>query len=100
MISMVKRLRRNCNPGFVIWQAYVGIVYSHMVLCLPVICDISVSNFKKLERLDRVAQKWANMKNIPSLQSRLDKSCVKIVKKISCMKEERPLSVFFLCQEE
>ena len=99
-MSIVKRLKCNSNRGSVVWQAYTSLVYCHMSFCWPAICDVSKTNLKKLVQLDRVAQRWAKVNDIPSLQSRLDKTCIRIIKKISCAKENHPLSEFFCIEKK
>lgn len=95
-LSIVKRMKNNCNPDNIIWQAYISFVFCHMSFCWPVICDLKETLFNKLVRLDRIARRWANVpRNLPSLKCMLDKSCIKLVRRISCESNIHPLSDFF-----
>lgn len=94
-LSCVKRLRSNGNPSDVIWQAYNGLVMCHLYFCWPIICDISQKHFRKFEKIDRIATRWANLTNIPCLKDRLDKCCIKLIHKVSLHKNVHPLSDFF-----
>lgn len=94
-MSLVKRLKYNCNRNTIIWKAYMGTVYCHIVYCWPVICDIELNKFKKLEHLDCVARRWCNVTDKPSLRNMLDKSCIKLVKKIAIAKDGHPLAEHF-----
>lgn len=98
-MSLVKRLKRNGNCGSVIWRAYMGFVYCHIAFCWPIICDVPKCFFKKFEQLDRIAQKWAHVHNLPPLRKRLDNICVKIIKKLVKARDCHPLSTFFQIRE-
>ena len=73
----------------------------HIVFCWPVICDVNANQFKKLVHLDRIARRWASVSaNVPSLQNMLDKSCVKLIRKIARDKETHPLADFFITRNQ
>lgn len=95
-LSYIKKIKSSCNNGSVIMQAFFGIVFCHIIYCWPIMCDMSVVHFKKLERLYKTACRWANFRNQPSLRDLLNKSCVKLIKTISINKDSHPLSQFFV----
>ena len=98
-MSFVKRLKTNSNHSDIIWQAYLGLVFCHLSYCWPIMCDISCKFFKKFEQIDRLAMKWANVKNISCLRRWLDKSCKKLIYNISKSKSAHPLCQFFIVRD-
>lgn len=98
-MSIVKRLQVNNNNSSVIWQAYTGLVFCHMAFRWPVICDLSVKFYRKLERLHNVACRWAKKMEKPSLRAMLNKICLKLIRKIARDKNAHPLSQFFVIRD-
>ena len=95
-LSLVRRIRYNCGQGDIVWQAYVGLVFTHISFCWPVICDLKKSHVKKLERLDRVARRWANINFKCDFHQMLDNICTRLIRKVSRFSACHPLSEFFI----
>jgi len=98
-MSFVRRLRNNNNRGEVVWQAFVSLVLCHITFCWSIICDVSVKNFQKLDRLYRLAIRWSNVQGKPHLRDFLDKMCIKLIKKISGNPHIHPLVEFFTVRD-
>ena len=94
-LSYVKRLKVNFKSSNVIWRAYMGVVLCHVIFCWPIICDLPKQYFSKIERIDRLATKWASIKDVPPLKARLDNVCIKLIRRISKNIEKHPISEFF-----
>ena len=94
-MSVVKKLKLSkCNYGLV-WTAYMGLVFSIVSCCWPVICDLPLQEFKKLKRIEKIAQRWSNHKPLKTLEERLDTVCIRLIKKITRYKNEHPLTSLF-----
>jgi hypothetical protein len=93
---LVKSLWLCKAPSDVIWMAYLSYVFSVFAYCWPAVCDIPVSAFNKFVTLEKRACRWsARPFSKDNLRERLDRICVRLLRKISIIKELHPLSDFF-----
>lgn len=95
-LSLVKRIRFNCTNTEIVWQAYIGLVFSQISFCWPVICDLKNCHFKKFEKLDHIVRRWTSDSSKPTLRFMLDKVCIRLINKVSRFSDCHPLSDFFI----
>ena len=95
-LSIVKKIRDSGCPSHIVWQTYVSLVYSHMAYCWPVYCDIPAKYFRKLERLDHTAMKWANIVPTKTLKDRLNGICLHLFEGICKHHARHPIAKFFI----
>lgn len=98
-LSLVKRLRSNYNNSSIIWLAYMSFVFSQVAFCWPVICDLRAVHLRKLERLDRIARRWAGLVDKPPFTCMLENVCKRLIHKIATNKFTHPLSHFFIVRD-
>ena len=94
-LSMVKKLWQAGGASRLVWLAYLGLVFSQIAWCWPVLCDVPKSHKQKLLRLELTVARWAGTRPPKALSERLDDVCVRLIKRIASNKNAHPLAEFF-----
>ena len=95
-LSLVKRLWLNNVSPSILWQAYLGLVFSHIAWCWPVICDLPKKHLVKYERLERTVARWSRTAPSQSLTIRLDDIAERLAKRVATHSDKHPLATFFV----
>jgi len=94
---LVKSLWLCKAPSHIIWQAYLSYVFSVIAYCWPSLCDVPESIFRRFVTLEKRACRWSGRAFCQdSLRNRLDLICVRLIQKVSTIKDTHPLSDFFI----
>lgn len=96
-LFFIKLLWLNGAPSNIIWEAYLSLVFSCFSYCWPAYCDIPSSFFRQFCSIEKRASKWSGTSfSVDNLRSRLDRICLRLVRKIVSLNDVHPLAEFFV----
>ena len=96
-MSIIRYMRRIGCPDSILAILFNSLVFPHIVYAWPAWCDVSNSEFSRLNPIIKLASKWTGEEmNCSSIRNRLNYSCHKLLKKIKVYYDIHPLSVFFI----
>ena len=95
----VKSVWLAVGSGKLVWSAYVGLVFGIIGFCWPAICDLTNSQFKKFESLEKTALRWAQISGVNPLRVRLDAICLRLIKNVAGDRDNHPLGQFFVARD-
>ena len=96
---LVKMVHMARGTRQMVWQTYLSFVFCHISYCWPAICDLSMKNLVKFERLEKIAIRWSGFTPKLNLRERLHGICVRLINKVVQHKHHHPLSQFFTIRE-
>ena len=81
--SVIRRLHLDGATPNLIMMAYMGLIYSQISFCWPVICDLPAGLFIKIRKQYQLVLKWCDIRKNASLAKRLDTICLRMTKILS-----------------